>query len=150
MHTAQIQHMHRCRRACSAVPPLAPQSAVNLLSSVLDTPEFFWRAPDSYQTLYEAICQVWWGPYEPRVAHGVLTWGERPQGWPGDPRRLQMGSKGCCTRSLAVDGGFVSARWRKDNTQPLFAVLVLCMQQLGCRAMAGLLVLHVQDSSNCG
>jgi hypothetical protein len=34
------------------------QSAVNLLSSVLDTPEFFWRAPDSYQTLYEAICQV--------------------------------------------------------------------------------------------
>lgn len=37
------------------------QSAVNLLSSVLDTPEFFWRAPDSFQTLYEAICQV--GPY---------------------------------------------------------------------------------------
>jgi hypothetical protein len=34
------------------------QSAVNLLSSVLDTPEFFWRAPDSYQSLYQAICQV--------------------------------------------------------------------------------------------
>jgi uncharacterized Rmd1/YagE family protein len=38
--------------------PIALQSAVNLLSSVLDTPEFFWRAPDSYQSLYEAICQV--------------------------------------------------------------------------------------------
>lgn len=33
------------------------KSAVNLLSSVLDTPEFFWRAPDSYQSLYQAICQ---------------------------------------------------------------------------------------------
>lgn len=28
------------------------KSAVNLLSSVLDTPEFFWHAPDSFQTLY--------------------------------------------------------------------------------------------------
>ena len=28
------------------------KSAVNLLSSVLDTPEFFWHAPDNFQTLY--------------------------------------------------------------------------------------------------
>lgn len=27
------------------------KSEVNLLSSVLDTPEFFWRAPDSLQEL---------------------------------------------------------------------------------------------------
>lgn len=33
------------------------KSAVNLLSSVLDTPEFFWRAPDSFQSLYERICE---------------------------------------------------------------------------------------------
>lgn len=33
------------------------KSAVNLLSSVLDTPEFFWRAPDSFQALYERICE---------------------------------------------------------------------------------------------
>ncbi|KAK3252351.1 hypothetical protein CYMTET_38351 [Cymbomonas tetramitiformis] len=30
--------------------------AVNLLSTVLDTPEFFWEAPDSLQTLYDAVC----------------------------------------------------------------------------------------------
>jgi uncharacterized Rmd1/YagE family protein len=33
------------------------KSAVNLLSSVLDTPEFFWRAPDSFQSLYERCCE---------------------------------------------------------------------------------------------
>ncbi len=33
------------------------KSAVNLLSSVLDTPEYFWRAPDSLQALYERICE---------------------------------------------------------------------------------------------
>lgn len=33
------------------------RAAVNLLSSVLDTPEFFWRAPDRYQGLYERICE---------------------------------------------------------------------------------------------
>eukprot|EP00878_Enallax_costatus_P019516 GHUV01020590.1.p1 GENE.GHUV01020590.1~~GHUV01020590.1.p1 ORF type:complete len:327 (+),score=56.52 GHUV01020590.1:1601-2581(+) len=33
------------------------KAAVNLLSSVLDTPEFFWRAPDSFQALYERICE---------------------------------------------------------------------------------------------
>lgn len=33
------------------------KSAVNLLSSVLDTPEFFWHAPDSLQSLYERICE---------------------------------------------------------------------------------------------
>lgn len=31
------------------------KSAVNLLSSVLDTPEFFWHAPDSFQTLYTRV-----------------------------------------------------------------------------------------------
>ena len=29
------------------------KSAVNLLSTVLDTPEFFWSAPDSMQSLYK-------------------------------------------------------------------------------------------------
>uniref|UniRef100_A0A383V7N6 DUF155 domain-containing protein n=1 Tax=Tetradesmus obliquus TaxID=3088 RepID=A0A383V7N6_TETOB len=32
------------------------RSAVNLLSSVLDTPEFFWSAPDQLQVLYERAC----------------------------------------------------------------------------------------------
>jgi len=31
------------------------KSAVNLLSSVLDTPEFFWHAPDSYSSLYNRV-----------------------------------------------------------------------------------------------
>ena len=30
---------------------------VNLLSTVLDTPEFFWSAPDSMQTLYKRVCE---------------------------------------------------------------------------------------------
>ncbi|KIY92677.1 Sporulation protein RMD1 [Monoraphidium neglectum] len=33
------------------------RSAVNLLSSVLDTPEFFWSAPDAMQVLYERACE---------------------------------------------------------------------------------------------
>lgn len=33
------------------------RSAVNLLSSVLDTPEFFWSAPDQLQGLYERVCE---------------------------------------------------------------------------------------------
>ena len=33
------------------------KSRVNLLSTVLDTPEFFWDAPDSMQTLYTRICE---------------------------------------------------------------------------------------------
>jgi uncharacterized Rmd1/YagE family protein len=32
------------------------KSAVNLLSTVLDTPEFFWSAPDSMQSLYKRVC----------------------------------------------------------------------------------------------
>jgi len=32
------------------------RSAVNLLSTVLDTPEFFWSAPDSLQSLYRRCC----------------------------------------------------------------------------------------------
>lgn len=31
------------------------KSAVNLLSTVLDTPEFFWSAPDSLQVLYKKV-----------------------------------------------------------------------------------------------
>ncbi|KAK9796644.1 hypothetical protein WJX73_007435 [Symbiochloris irregularis] len=33
------------------------KAAVNLLSTVLDTPEFFWSAPDSLQTLYKKVCE---------------------------------------------------------------------------------------------
>lgn len=55
-NVSPVAHGHFC---AYPVPAPALQSAVNLLSSVLDTPEFFWRAPDSYQSLYEAICQVW-------------------------------------------------------------------------------------------
>ncbi len=33
------------------------KSAVNLLSTVLDTPEFFWSAPDSMQALYKRVCE---------------------------------------------------------------------------------------------
>jgi hypothetical protein len=40
-----------------AVQVFIQKAAVNLLSSVLDTPEFFWRAPDSFQALYERICE---------------------------------------------------------------------------------------------
>eukprot|EP00879_Flechtneria_rotunda_P005348 GHRR01005635.1.p1 GENE.GHRR01005635.1~~GHRR01005635.1.p1 ORF type:complete len:419 (+),score=108.30 GHRR01005635.1:1334-2590(+) len=32
------------------------RSAVNLLSTVLDTPEFFWSAPDSLQNIYKRAC----------------------------------------------------------------------------------------------
>lgn len=30
---------------------------MNLLSSVLETPEFFWTAPDQLQLLYAAVCE---------------------------------------------------------------------------------------------
>jgi Uncharacterised ACR, YagE family COG1723 len=33
------------------------KAAVNLLSTVLDTPEFFWSAPDSMQNLYKRVCE---------------------------------------------------------------------------------------------
>eukprot|EP00884_Botryococcus_braunii_P016721 jgi/Botrbrau1/3732/Bobra.0363s0017.2 len=33
------------------------RSAVNLLSTVLDTPEFFWSAPDSMQSIYKKVCE---------------------------------------------------------------------------------------------
>ena len=33
------------------------RSAVNLLSTVLDTPEFFWSAPDAMQALYKRCCE---------------------------------------------------------------------------------------------
>ena len=32
-------------------------STLNLLSSVLDTPEYFWDVPDSHQALYERACE---------------------------------------------------------------------------------------------
>lgn len=33
------------------------RAAVNLLSTVLDTPEYFWSAPDSMQSLYKRVCE---------------------------------------------------------------------------------------------
>ena len=33
------------------------RASVNLLSTVLDTPEFFWSAPDHLQTLYKRVCE---------------------------------------------------------------------------------------------
>ena len=30
---------------------------MNLLGNVLDTPEWFWNAPDSMQALYDAVCE---------------------------------------------------------------------------------------------
>jgi uncharacterized Rmd1/YagE family protein len=41
------------------------KSAVNLLSTVLDTPEFFWSAPDAMQALYKRCCE--YVEYENRV-----------------------------------------------------------------------------------
>ena len=41
------------------------KSAVNLLSSVLDTPEMFWNSPDSLQNLYEGCTEYL--EYENRV-----------------------------------------------------------------------------------
>lgn len=41
------------------------KSAVNLLSTVLDTPEFFWSAPDSMQSLYKRVCE--YVEYDERV-----------------------------------------------------------------------------------
>lgn len=41
------------------------KSAVNLLSTVLDTPEFFWSAPDSMQNLYKRVCEYM--EYDTRV-----------------------------------------------------------------------------------
>ena len=37
--------------ACLMGRVFIQKSEVNLLSSVLDTPEFFWRAPDALQAL---------------------------------------------------------------------------------------------------
>ena len=33
------------------------RASVNLLSTVLDTPEYFWSAPDSQQSLYKRVCE---------------------------------------------------------------------------------------------
>ena len=51
-------HWHRL--TASILPPIQvfiQKSAVNLLSTVLDTPEFFWSAPDSMQALYKRVCE---------------------------------------------------------------------------------------------
>lgn len=59
----QLDRKHYCLTAYTSNPCTKPKhlspllssqvflqkSAVNLLSSVLDTPEFFWHAPDSFQ-----------------------------------------------------------------------------------------------------
>ena len=44
-------------------------NAACILSGALCS-EFFWRAPDSYQTLYEAIHQVGWG----KPGKAVCVW----------------------------------------------------------------------------
>ena len=41
----------------SPIQVFIQKSAVNLLSTVLDTPEFFWSAPDSMQALYKRVCE---------------------------------------------------------------------------------------------
>ncbi len=41
------------RRLPSRREVFLQKSSVNLLSPVMDTPEFFWRAPDQYRTLYD-------------------------------------------------------------------------------------------------
>ena len=43
--------MPRKQMACLMGRVFIQKSEVNLLSSVLDTPEFFWRAPDALQAL---------------------------------------------------------------------------------------------------
>ena len=42
---------------CAPRQVFIQRAAVNLLSTVLDTPEFFWSAPDIMQTLYKRICE---------------------------------------------------------------------------------------------
>lgn len=51
---AARQHPACTTTTCAPCPPRA---AVNLLSSVLDKPEWFWREADSYQSLYDRICE---------------------------------------------------------------------------------------------
>lgn len=46
----------------------APQAAVNLLGSVLDTPEFFWSAPDQLQ-----VCMLTCDLYHATLV-GLLCW----------------------------------------------------------------------------
>lgn len=49
------------------------RAAVNLLSSVLDTPEFFWREADSYQALYNRICEYLEMPERVEVLNARFT-----------------------------------------------------------------------------
>ena len=50
--------LSRKQIACLIGRVFIQKSAVNLLSTVLDTPEFFWSAPDSMQNLYKRVCEV--------------------------------------------------------------------------------------------
>jgi len=49
--------MPRRQMACLMGKVFLQKSAVNLLSSVLDTPDFFWRMPDSLQAIYDKVCE---------------------------------------------------------------------------------------------
>lgn len=51
-HTAGRVHLGRKEINKLIGEVFIHRSAVNLLSTVLDTPEFFWSAPDSLQSLY--------------------------------------------------------------------------------------------------
>ena len=57
---------------------------VNLLSSVLDTPAFFWSAPDHLQALYERACEYLGERVRARV----------------DPSACKCGYKGSYTASV--------------------------------------------------
>lgn len=76
------------------------KSAVNLLSTVLGTPEFFWRAPDSLQVGGEG--RGWGGM---RCRGRTLHWGR----WAGAPAcRAHHGSalySDACTAGSAGRGG---------------------------------------------
>lgn len=83
--------VRRKRPSTPPVPPVLPppqpqvflQNAnVNLLSSVLDTPSFFWSAPDHLQALYERACE-YLGKREGRAC--TLAQGHGPSLCNGQP-----------------------------------------------------------------
>ena len=75
------------------------KSAVNLLSTVLDTPEFFWSAPDSLQSLYKRCCE--YVEYDTRVE--VLNSRFQVGGWVGGWKMVGEGW-GVCGRLEVVWG----------------------------------------------
>lgn len=93
-------HMSRKQIAQLMGRVFIQKSAVNLLSSVLDTPEFFWSSADSFQNIYKKACEYL--EYDTRVEvlnnrfqvlqemldmlrdHQVRVWG-RPAPTPRNP-----------------------------------------------------------------